>query len=67
MSQCKHSLFCGYCAKDKDMIKTLLMKYKLELERNPLDQDIPNFNKTFNGARRLFLLDIIQDLEDLLK
>ena len=51
----------------KIKIQFLIEMYKQELEQNKLDQDKTNFEKTWNGARRFLLLDIIRDLEKLLK
>ena len=48
-------------------IQYLINKYKKGLESCKLDNDQSNFTKTWDGAKRFLYLDIISDLEGLLK
>lgn len=52
---------------DPQKVIELQNKYKQELMVYGMLDDIPNFEKTWNGARRLLILKVIEDLESLLK
>lgn len=53
---------------NKIEIQFLINKYKQELESCKIDRrDKSDFVKTWNGSRHFLLLDIIRDLERLLK
>ena len=51
------------------VVKTreLIRYYKWELGQYKLNEDLTNFEKTWHGSRRLMVLDIIENLEGLLK